>query len=229
MKSVEHPTRKMYIKSTLRPSDRTTGGPWYTDGELDEEFVGQVIVLLKNIIVGRTFYKAKSPKKPKKVIGGKKMTPEEAAAVRANGLGPLRGKGDSEQRSQSQAKDARLERKAQLASYLPMPTTYRGYPDLDELTLLVENSGLLTSAVVLTSGDIQQLLDVMIYDGNISKIIAGDTVAYRAQRKALMEDEELGSVLTEVPCGRCPVFDLCEEGGPVGPSNCEYFNEWLSL
>ncbi len=33
MKSVEHPTRKMYIKSSLRPSDRATGGPWYTDGE----------------------------------------------------------------------------------------------------------------------------------------------------------------------------------------------------
>src|SRR5271168_1006638 len=35
MKSVEHPARKMYIKSSVRPSDRATGGPWYTDGELD--------------------------------------------------------------------------------------------------------------------------------------------------------------------------------------------------
>ena len=35
MKNVEHPNKKMYIKANLRPSDRATGGPWFTDGELD--------------------------------------------------------------------------------------------------------------------------------------------------------------------------------------------------
>lgn len=33
--------------------------------------------------------------------------------------------------------------------------------------------------------------------------------------------------ITEIPCGRCPVFDMCEIGGPVNPNNCKYFEEWF--
>ena len=32
---------------------------------------------------------------------------------------------------------------------------------------------------------------------------------------------------SEAPCGSCPVFDFCKEGGPVGPGGCEYYGEWL--
>jgi DNA-directed RNA polymerase III subunit RPC6 len=58
MKSVEHPTRKMYIKSSLSPSDRATGGPWYTDGELDEEFINQAMTVLYAYVSKRTFYRS---------------------------------------------------------------------------------------------------------------------------------------------------------------------------
>jgi DNA-directed RNA polymerase III subunit RPC6 len=44
-----------------------------------------------------------------------------------------------------------------------------------------------------------------------------------------MGAEATGNGLTETPCGRCPVFDLCEEGGPVSPSNCVYFVQWLDM
>ena len=46
MKNVEHPNKKMYIKANLRPSDRATGGPWFTEGELDTPFID----LLKEVI-----------------------------------------------------------------------------------------------------------------------------------------------------------------------------------
>ena len=41
------------------------------------------------------------------------------------------------------------------------------------------------------------------------------------------EDGGPGNGLSEVPCGRCPVFNLCEVGGPVSAENCVYFEEWL--
>ena len=45
-----------------------------------------------------------------------------------------------------------------------------------------------------------------------------------------LEIKRLGNGgMTEIPCGRCPVFDMCEVGGPVNPSNCEYFDEWFHL
>lgn len=222
MQSVEHPSRKMWIKSNLQPSERSTGGPWYTDGELDEEFISTIMRFLQHKIIGATFYASKMPnlKKPKKVHG-KKMTTEEARAARAAALGPPREEEGTAPPSEREIRRARFE------SYLPMPATYRSYPTIDDLTLMVLNSGLTT--VILNAADVQQLLDIMMYDGAITKIMMGDAIGYRAQRSSLLDPDDLGSVLTEAPCGRCPVFDLCQEGGPVGPSNCEYFAEWLRL
>ncbi|KAG5339217.1 hypothetical protein C0989_005198 [Termitomyces sp. Mn162] len=37
--SVQHPTRKIYMLENLQPSVALTGGPWYTDNELDTEFI----------------------------------------------------------------------------------------------------------------------------------------------------------------------------------------------
>lgn len=42
VKAVNHPTRKMYMVSHIEPSVDLTGGPWYTDFELDPEFIGFV-------------------------------------------------------------------------------------------------------------------------------------------------------------------------------------------
>ncbi|EMD37071.1 hypothetical protein CERSUDRAFT_155527 [Gelatoporia subvermispora B] len=39
VKSVKFPTRKIYMLSHLEPSVEMTGGPWYTDNELDTEFI----------------------------------------------------------------------------------------------------------------------------------------------------------------------------------------------
>ena len=111
---------------------------------------------------------------------------------------------------------------------LPMPAGYQGYPTLNELTLYVENGQYVSQT--LTSNDIQQLLDILIFDDRIEKVFAGaDGVSYQALRKSLKDPDESATVLSEAPCGRCPVFDLCEEGGPVAPSNCEYFNDWLAI
>jgi DNA-directed RNA polymerase III subunit RPC6 len=224
MKSVEHPTRKMYIKSSIRPSDRATGGPWYSDGELDEEFISMMMNILYEHIKKKTFYHSSSGgalKKPKKL---KKVTAEEAMALRDRSLGPLV---KTEDGRAEDIEDERTLRKRKYDRYLPMPAGYQAYPTLDELTLYVENSRYTTQT--LSASEVEQLLEIMCYDDRIEKVISGsEGIGYRALRTSLKaEDERLQNVLTEAPCGRCPVFDLCEEGGPVGPSNCEYFNEWL--
>ncbi|KAI0249789.1 RNA polymerase Rpc34 subunit-domain-containing protein [Lactifluus subvellereus] len=57
---------------------------------------------------------------------------------------------------------------------------------------------------------------------SLEENIYGSAYVYRAVRQ---ERVVLG--WSEAPCGRCPVFDFCKEGGPVGPSGCEYYGEWL--
>ena len=219
MKSVEHPARKMYIKSSLRPSERATGGPWYTDGELDDEFVAQIMNILFNYIRKKTFYHSSSGavKKPKKT---KKLTTEEAKALRDKSLGP--------RVKTEEIEDAKISKKREVDRYLPMPAGYQEYATLHEMTLYIDKGNF--TEQILTANDIQLALDIMCYDDRIEKVVQdGVVVAYKALRKNLMDQDEIGSVIREAPCGRCPVFDLCEEGGPVGPSNCEYFSDWLSL
>lgn len=111
--------------------------------------------------------------------------------------------------------------------YLPMPAGYDSYPTLNDLTQFIEASPV--TEQVLAQDEIQQLLDVLIFDDKIEAVKVSDRTVYRALRHSLVDEEDKGSQLAEVPCGRCPVFDLCEEGGPVGPSNCEYFQSWLNL
>jgi DNA-directed RNA polymerase III subunit RPC6 len=33
---------------------------------------------------------------------------------------------------------------------------------------------------------------------------------------------------SESPCGVCPTFAFCKEGGPVNPQECVYYGDWLS-
>jgi DNA-directed RNA polymerase III subunit RPC6 len=42
VKSVKFPTRKLYMLMELTPSEEVTGGPWFTDQELDVDFVEQL-------------------------------------------------------------------------------------------------------------------------------------------------------------------------------------------
>jgi DNA-directed RNA polymerase III subunit RPC6 len=36
-----------------------------------------------------------------------------------------------------------------------------------------------------------------------------------------------GIPFTDIPCGVCPVFNECHEGGQVAPEKCEYYKKWL--
>jgi DNA-directed RNA polymerase III, subunit C34 len=74
----------------------------------------------------------------------------------------------------------------------------------------------------------------------VTRAMRQDTVPFHKRQKdreagigldqpLIVGAEPLSNALTEAPCGRCPVFDLCEEGGPVSPSNCVYFTKWLDL
>lgn len=220
MKSVAYPQRKMYIKASVRPSDTASGGPFYTDGELDDAFIEAIADALYNYIFSRSFYQSstgRSRKPMKKPTSRKSMG--EAQAYR-EGADEVAIKLEDEP-SEQQIKQQRLD-----AMY-PMPAGYQKYPTLRDLATFIDKAGITNT--VLGLEDIQQLLDVLVWDNRIEAVLAGpDGVSYRALRMTAdeMEDGPTNG-LTQAPCGNCPVFDICEEGGPVAPSNCEYFKRWL--
>ena len=58
VKSVKHPTRKIYMLYSLQPSIDLTGGPWFTEGELDSDFIDTMLTLIWSFIANATFPEA---------------------------------------------------------------------------------------------------------------------------------------------------------------------------
>jgi len=206
VKSAKNVGRKMYMIASLQPSEDVTGGPFYTDGVLDEEFVHQMANWSEKYIIARSWWHPPSRELARK-REKTKLTQEQAEELRAQELGKEMG-GERNK------------------SMLPMPPGYTGYPTVPEITKALNASGL--SGIIMKEAEMRQLLDVLCWDGLLEKVMDGK--AYKAVRRVRgQHGEGLGNGLTEAPCGRCPVFNLCEEGGPVNARNCEYFQDWLAI
>ncbi|KAG8741820.1 34-kDa subunit of RNA polymerase III (C) [Ceratobasidium sp. 414] len=63
IKSVKHPTRKIYILANLQPSVEVSGGPWYNNSEFETEFVQTLCNVCLNFIQKRSFPVIKSNSK----------------------------------------------------------------------------------------------------------------------------------------------------------------------
>ncbi|KAK4041419.1 hypothetical protein C8A01DRAFT_14805 [Parachaetomium inaequale] len=252
MKNVEHPNKKMYIKATLRPSERATGGPWFTEGELDTAFIAELEGIVFEYIKTKSAYRGSQPHTggAASSSAGATKLPKKGAVTAADTT--ARGTKRSATEISTDDAAARAGGKSR-AVFLPMPAGYKHYPTVAEIAKFIHDTGI-TNNTTLGEADIQQLVDVLTYDGLIEMVRVGRRRGYRVAR-AVKQDtvpfhkrqkereagvgldllplipgaEPLGNGLTEAPCGRCPVFELCEEGGPVSPSNCVYFLQWLEL
>jgi DNA-directed RNA polymerase III subunit RPC6 len=77
--------------------------------------------------------------------------------------------------------------------------------------------------VELTKDDIECILETLIYDAKIERIVKGDAVFYVAVNSFL---DTPG--LARTPCGICPVFKECTPNGLVNPKSCQYLTKWLN-
>jgi DNA-directed RNA polymerase III subunit RPC6 len=204
IKSVRYPARIYYMLSNLTPSEDVTGGPWFTDGELDTDFVEVLCTQIERYVSGRSFVRASTiAPSPAKHARSKPVVETPAEDALAHDFTT----------SKSKSKDRLLQH----------PPGYQGYPSLADIMAWLNKSGI--SEVPLAEEHVRQLMDILYYDRKVERVQAG--TAYRSLRQP--DQLSVGNGLTEAPCGRCPVFDLCEEGGPVSASNCEYFKEWLDI
>ncbi|KAK5651515.1 hypothetical protein OQA88_11969 [Cercophora sp. LCS_1] len=258
MKNVEHPNKKMYIKANLRPSDRATGGPWFTDGEMDTPFIAALEELVFDYIKQHSAYlsshvaqRPNVPKAPRKgIIKGSAPDTELLARGTKRAATEISGDDGTPTPVTAPAK-ALPERARGNKVYLPLPAGYKKYPTVTDIAQFIHTSGV-TNNTTLGEADIQMLVDILHYDGLIEPIRVNGRRGYRVTRAAKQDtvpfakrqqEREKGigldappmgvevprNGLTETPCGKCPVFELCEEGGPVSPSNCVYFLEWLDI
>ncbi|CAO3680864.1 unnamed protein product [Umbelopsis vinacea] len=195
VKSVKHvkwPTRRFYMLYELTPSSEVTGGAWYTDQELDTDFIDTLATACYKYIYSRSFPRDKN---------------------------------------------------------LIYKAGYGHYPTASEVKRFIHEKRI--SSVELSLQDIICLLDLLIHDDMIEKKMPfegymddegdddqdddkgeGIEWVYKAIHRnvaSATSDDRGIDALSEVPCGKCPVFKFCTEDGPISPSNCEYFQKWLSF
>lgn len=195
----------------LQPSEDVTGGAWFTDGVLDADFIRGLAGWVEHWVSARSWFDTTAAERQK----------AKRLKIRHDVTKP----GDSQ--------------------YLPYLPTHKGYPTVSDITTAINKSGL--TPVTMSEGSVQQLLEMLCYDGRL--ISLRDGAAYKSVKKPsqISLQKELGlqgadeksigdnkknltqgsNGMTDVPCGRCPVFSLCHEGGPVSAENCEYFEDWF--
>ncbi|KAG6263428.1 hypothetical protein E4U49_002253 [Claviceps purpurea] len=240
-KNVEHPNKKMFIKASIRPSDRATGGPWYTDQNLDEAFIEELQRVVFDFVKRQSGYLS-SHGVP---AASRSQTPRKGVVKGAVDKGKKR---DASEMSKPPSKAVKIAPGAttrkQEPVRLPLPAGYTGYPTVRDIARLLSSSGI-TNNTILSEDDVRKLVDVLVWDNLIEPVKVAGKLGYRVSRIAKQSTENWAgrddptgreggpepyiSPYTEAPCGKCPVFSFCEEGGPVGPSNCEYFKTWLGL
>ncbi|KAF5102916.1 hypothetical protein D0Z00_000174 [Geotrichum galactomycetum] len=55
VKAVTHPTRKIYMVAGLEPSLALSGGPWFTDAEIDTEFIESLTNVICRFVDARSY------------------------------------------------------------------------------------------------------------------------------------------------------------------------------
>lgn len=262
IKSVKYPKRKIYMLKELEPAEEVAGGPWFSDGELDVDFIASIAGLVENHVRKLSWRDG-----PKLVVQKKRDADGD----------------EFDELEVDYTSDPRFFHPAMSdkgRAMVPYPAGYKGFPTASEILNWIDAEGFIQNKDI-TLADINMLLDVLVYDGKIERmgtrkvdpallwtngsaqpagVVDGMDVddeddedeGYSKKRKAKKSapeapqhdgvedmyrwvkrphDEDVengpGNGFSEAPCSRCPVFRLCEEGGPVDARSCEYFSQWL--
>ncbi|XP_076656597.1 RNA polymerase III subunit F [Halictus rubicundus] len=79
------------------------------------------------------------------------------------------------------------------------------------------------SKVKLSVEDLEMILNTLVYDGKVERILSDDgNNLYRAVEPLL-----LAPGLIKSTCGVCPVRKNCCDIGDITPTKCQYITEWL--
>ena len=212
----------MYMLAHLQPSEDVTGGAWFTDGELDEEFIKILSDFVERYVTDRSWVRTVTETQVKVEPGTGtgaavgKMGKEQAEKARSEALDTPAPQQPPPKKKQAASK--------QIVTHLPFPPGFTGYPTVTDVMDQVNNSGI--TQIRIKEDSIQQLLDILCFDGRLVAIRDGEH--YKSSKRPGATRDNVNG-LTQAPCGRCPVFNLCEEGGPVNATNCEYFQSWLNF
>ncbi|KAF2765615.1 RNA polymerase Rpc34 [Teratosphaeria nubilosa] len=218
VRNIKAPAQRTYMLYHLVPGDDVTGGSFFDAGDLDESLIDELSNLIIFHVKQQSWAEAKTTKR-------KRHTTHDIEDLGAS--------------HKPKHRSSRHDPETDVHTLqLPFQAYTRTYPTAETIHAFLTGSGSMrqSKADQLTVAEVQGVIDVLVWDEKLEKV--GD--GYRTVRGVkfrfpgtVMDDGEedggvgIGNGLTQAPCGRCPVFDLCTVGGPVNPGSCGYWKEWL--
>ena len=252
VKNVKAPAQKTYMLHHLAPSDDVTGGTFYEEGELDESLVNDLGNLIVYYVRQHSWVDEKR-RKPKYESAEAVTIPDDEGA-RAVSPEESRGRKKRKASHTDDIEDAGAARKARRhdhdghnhisvqLSYTP----HHNYPDAEAIHGYITTNKIMRDEKATSLGvdEVQTIIDVLVWDKKLEPVNGGYRTVRGVKpprmrekekpddptsRKFLEDPERRGNGLTEMPCGRCPVLNICGKGGPINASNCVYFDQWLGM
>ncbi|KPI38697.1 DNA-directed RNA polymerase III subunit RPC6 [Cyphellophora attinorum] len=234
MKSVMYPQRKMYIVAGLQPGEDATGGAWFNEeGKLDTQLLDGVTLWLEKHVSDRSWVAVRPPDQDddrgqtwnQPSLGKGKST---AASIDDDGSFDVPGREPSKSLNTSQvAKGARFPPTA-VAKLLDVMVydekLYKVYRQRhsNELAGDAVDDRIVMYRSYRSPGE----LDRTYHMARTAETAESGSARKAARRQLELEEVIQGGGASEVPCLRCPTFDLCGDGGPVNVATCPYFDEW---
>ncbi|EFC50418.1 predicted protein [Naegleria gruberi] len=83
--------------------------------------------------------------------------------------------------------------------------------------------------VDLGSDDMQQVIDTLVFDGFLEKIIDNNNVGNQSLYRVALSSVSTENAFVDIPCSTCPVFDQCTENGDITPKTCPYLKKWMDF
>lgn len=98
----------------------------------------------------------------------------------------------------------------------------KGYASAEDILGAVRNSGVFK--IELRLEDIHQIIDTLVYDGDITPCQINGQVLFRFTKRVGWHNN-----FTPIPCSGCPIFSECvnDDTAPISPQHCEYLTKWL--
>jgi DNA-directed RNA polymerase III subunit RPC6 len=257
MKNVKNPGRKMYILSRLKPNEDATGGTWYTNDELDTALLENVATTIEAWVSRNSWVQVDAPEP---ATGQKRKVPSDGFDIKGKGKARAASIAPHEDdRHRHRTKPEFKPYPSGYTGYPTVHDITHAMNQQRVVTTILPVNAIsqLVEVMVLddklikrqrppNAGNIaeeQEAEDspdstVTMYrhltkpDVLIKKMATQHRAATgnpKAARAVELEDIGIGGS-TEVPCLRCPVFDICEDGGPVNAKTCTYWDDlWRKM
>lgn len=216
IKSVKNSTRKVYMLYNLEPSIEVTGGPWFSENELDLQFIEEMCKVCLRFIENKQNSNNNS--------NNSNNSNNRSPLASSFSFGTLDNSNNSNNNDNNN-NNYNNNNYNNNNNYHLYPPSYDNFASVDEIHSFIIEKQITTAS--LTKEDMELLINRLVLDGMIERISVGGASGTPVYKRSSFKGAADEDRKNEIPCIRCPVKRLCSKGGIINPEECVYLENYF--